>query len=153
MESYKLPGFLSAFSATSTTGWASLVSRVDIFSERYCTVALSWMIPSLVALCRLSTSTLISLLIFLFPYPEWSRYKYAQLLPDLQSIQILLKIYGCLLMQNFFCSFNLQYPNLSWWPTEFFIFRNFWIKNKFSVMRSFSCWFVLLELEFLNLHV
>ena len=58
------------FSATSTTGsylgYASLVSRVNIFSERCCTVALSWVIPSFVAISRFSISTFILVVIFLF---------------------------------------------------------------------------------------
>ena len=78
------------FSTTSTTGysigWASLESSVNIFPDRCCTVALIWVNPSLVALSRFSPSTFILFVIFLFPYPEWSRYKYAKVLPNLQSI-------------------------------------------------------------------
>ena len=48
--------------------------------------------------------------------------------------------------------FYLTYPFFLWWQTKSSIFRNYWIKNAFSSIRSYSCWFVLLELEFFNLH-
>ena len=74
------------FSVTLKTGssvvWASLVSRVNISSDRCCTVALSWYILSLVTFPIFSTSTFISLVICLFPYPELSIWKYAQHHPN-----------------------------------------------------------------------
>ena len=85
-------------------------------------------IPSLVAFSRFSTSSFISLVILLFPYPEWSRFKYAQLLPNLQDMSIwnLLQLCGCFSCRIWSLVFYLAISILSWWQNESSIFRNFW---------------------------